>query len=89
MKHMLIVGFPEAFLTLIVAQETEEVDSQEINRINIPATAMLDTIGTMLDKYSDIESITFYGPEKYIEKLAKDTSIVYPEMKIFCEKAGA
>ena len=89
MKHMLIVGFPEAFLTLIVAQETEEVDSQEIDRINVPATAMLDTIGTMLNKYNDIESITFYGPEKYIEKLAKDTSIVYPEMKIFCEKAGA
>ena len=89
MKELLIAAFPQAFLTMVVAEETEDVDAQEIYRENVPAPDMLNTIERFMTDYPDIKGFTFYGaPQDFIAKLVKDASIVYPDMPIHCEVAG-
>ena len=88
MKQLLIVGFPESFFTLVVAQEIEEVDAQEVFRTNVPAPDLLEAVDNIMKLYDGIESITLYGPLEYIEKFAKDLSIIYYDVTVHCEKAG-
>ena len=87
-KQMMIVAFPQAALTIMVTQETEEIDAQELSRVSCFAPDMLIGIRAVLNEHPEVESIYFYGPEQYVTRLAHIVQGEYPYMEVGIAKSG-
>lgn len=84
MYHLIIVSRPEFGSIVIVSGE----DDNEVYRENVFTQNLKSVITKTLDTF-DINDVCFYGPDKYIDKIAADMKNVCKDINITVEKAGA
>lgn len=74
---LLIAAFPEASISVIVTQETEDYDAGEVERRSVFYPSLFVTIGELLDKYDGFDVVTVYGPKSYVDGIADGIKAQY------------
>lgn len=68
---LLVVGFPESQFSVIVTQETEDVDAMEVERKTTFYPNLFTVLQKLMDEYEGFDVVTMYGPKTYIEPIAE------------------